>query len=111
MIRTALIAFAASSATVFLADSAPWYAILLAVPATLVVTFAGEVAFEIAYRRRIDARMLFKGVCPECSTYNSLDEVTSADPDTRCVGCNACGQRYEMYQTENGVLANRLGKN
>ena len=110
MIRTFITAFGASTATWVLTGAEPWYAVLVAVPATVAVAFVSEVLFDRAYRDQIDVRMLFDGVCPACCTYNSLDEVTSADPDKRCVGCNACGERFSMSQTENGVISTRLGK-
>ena len=65
---------------------------------------------DATYRPRADAAAMMQGVCPECRTFNSLKEVTSADPSHRRVDCQACKETYRVEMTNNGVAARRLGK-
>jgi len=113
-----LIAVAAISATAaFLAlalAGVPFSSIAWIVPATtsasIAFWFAAMIAADLTYRPRADAAAMMQGVCPECRTFNSLKEVTSADPSHRRVDCQACGETYRVEMTNNGVAARRLGK-
>lgn len=113
-----LFAIAAVSATAaFLASAlagASFYDIMWIVPVTTSVSltawFAVMILADLTYRPRVDAAAMMEGVCPECRTFNSLQEVTSADPEQRRVDCLACKESYRVRMTPNGVAAERLGK-
>lgn len=78
--------------------------------ATLIVWSLGVVAAERRFRPVIDAATIAKGVCPACRTFNSLEEVTSADPETRCAHCHACDERFAVSVQHGRLSAERLGK-
>lgn len=83
---------------------------IVASNAALIVWAAGPYVADRAYRRFVDADTMQRGICPECRTFNSLKEVTSADPKHRRVDCLACKESYRVEMTNNGVAAERLGK-
>lgn len=106
-----------SAAAAFLASAlagASFYNILWIVPVTSSLSlglWAVSLFFaDATYRPRVDAAAMMQGVCPECRTFNSLEEVTSADPNQRRVDCHACKESYRVEMTNNGVAARRLGK-
>lgn len=106
-----------SSAAAFLAAAlagASFYNVLWIVPVTASLSIGGWAAALIiadaTYRPRADADAMMNGVCPECRTFNSLQEVTSADPEQRRVDCLACKESYRVRMTPNGIAAERLGK-
>lgn len=106
-----------SSAAAFLAAAlagASFYNVLWIVPVTASLSIGGWAAALIiadaTYRPRADAAAMMQGACPECRTFNSLKEVTSADPSHRRVDCQACKETYRVEMTNNGVAARRLGK-
>lgn len=113
-----LFAIAAVSATAaFLAlalAGVPFFSIAWIVPVTTSASIAlwlgAMLVAETTYRTRADAAAMMQGVCPECRTFNSLQEVTSADPEQRRVDCLACKESYRVRMTPNGVAAERLGK-
>lgn len=113
LIGIAACAFAASIATLIVAG-APFTEFLWIPPLTVSLTMAGWcVAMMIAYstyRPRVDASVMMQGVCPECRTFNSLQEVTSADPNYRTVDCLACKERYRVSHKDGHIEAERLGK-
>lgn len=76
----------------------------------LFVWFGTTLILDLTYRTRADADAMMNGVCPECRTFNSLQEVTSADPEQRRVDCLACKESYRVRMTPNGIAAERLGK-
>lgn len=78
--------------------------------AALVVWAAGAYIADRTYRRFSDANTMHRGICPACHTFNSLEEVTSADPNTRCVHCHACDQRFAISFNGQRLAAERLGK-
>lgn len=83
---------------------------ILAGNAALIVWAFGVIAADRTFRRFLDADTMQKGVCPDCRTFNSLEEVTSADPNTRCVHCHACNQRFTVSFDGQRLQAERLGK-
>lgn len=83
---------------------------IVASNAALIVWAAGSYVANRAYRRFMDADTMQRGVCPDCRTFNSLEEVTSADPNTRCVHCHACDQRFTVSFDGQRLAAERLGK-
>lgn len=106
-----------SSAAAFLAlalAGVPFSGIVWIVPATtslsFFIWFGVTLALDLTYRTRADADAMMQGVCPECRTFNSLQEVTSADPEQRRVDCLACKESYRVRMTNSGVAAERLGK-
>lgn len=86
-----------------------WLATPAAVVATLVCWFFSSALYDDLWEPYIQARALSKGVCPSCRTFNSLEEVTSADPETRAVKCHACGEGFLVQQGDKGVKAKSLG--
>lgn len=106
-----------SAAAAFLASAlagASFYSIMWIVPVTTSVSltawFAIMILADLTYRPRLDTASMMQGVCPECRTFNSLQEVTSADPKNRRVDCQACKESYRVEMTNSGVVARRLGK-
>lgn len=113
LIAVAVISFAAAFVASALAG-ASFYNILWIVPVTSSLSIAGWagalILADATYRPRADAAATMQGVCPECRTFNSLKEVTSADPSHRRVDCQACKESYRVEMTNSGVVARRLGK-
>ena len=83
---------------------------IVASNAALIVWAAGSYVADRAYRRFLDADTMQRGICPACRTFNSLEEVTSADPNARCAHCLACGERYSVTVEHERLVAERLGK-
>ena len=113
-----LFAVAAVSATAaFLAlalAGVPLSSIAWIVPTTTSLSFffwfGTTLILDLTYRTRADADAMMNGVCPECRTFNSLQEVTSADPEQRRVDCLACKERLRVQAKEGHLTAERLGK-
>lgn len=113
-----LFAIAAVSATAaFLAlalAGVPFSSIAWIVPVTASASIAlwlgTMLVAETAYRPRLDAAAMMEGVCPKCRTFNSLQEVTSADPNYRYVDCHACKERIRIQAKDGYLTAERLGK-
>lgn len=82
----------------------------MAVSLTLCVWCVGMMIAYNTYRPRADAAAMMEGVCPECRTFNSLEEVTSADPNYRYVDCHACKERIRIQAKDGYLTAERLGK-
>lgn len=82
----------------------------MAVSLTLCVWCVGMMIAYNTYRPRADAAAMTEGVCPECRTFNSLEEVTSADPNYRYVDCHACKERIRIQAKDGYLTAERLGK-
>lgn len=106
-----------SSTAAFLAAAlagAPFFSILWIVPVVVSLSLGlWAVSLFIAYntyRPRADAAAMMEGVCPECRTFNSLEEVTSADPKYRYVDCLACKERLRVQAKDGHFTAERLGK-
>mgnify|MGYP000202049143 CR=1 FL=1 len=83
---------------------------ILAGNASLIVWAVGYYIADRHFRPAVDAATMGKGVCPACRTFNSLEEVTSADPNARCAHCLACGERYSVTVEHERLVAERLGK-
>ncbi len=83
---------------------------VLAGNAALIVWMIGSVVADRHWRPYAEAAMMSKGVCPSCLTFNSLEEVTSADPDIRCAHCHACDERFAVSLQHGRLSAERLGK-
>lgn len=81
-----------------------------AVSLTMCVWCVGMLVAFNTYRPRADAAAMMEGVCPECRTFNSLQEVTSADPNFRYVDCLACKERLRVQAKDGHLTAERLGK-
>lgn len=77
---------------------------------TILVWVIAVLAADRTYRPRMDAAAMMQGVCPDCRTFNSLQEVTSDDPDVRSVDCLACKQQYHVRLEGDHFTAERLGK-
>lgn len=113
-----LFAIAAVSATAaFLAlalAGVPFSNIAWIVPVTTSASIAlwlgTMLVAETTYRPRLDAAAMMEGVCPECRTFNSLQEVTSADPNHRYVDCMACKEHIRVTHHGDHFIAERLGK-
>jgi len=113
LIAIALCSTAASTITLMLSGS-PFlhylWMVPLAVSLTLCVWCVGMMIAYNTYRPRADAAAMMQGVCPECRTFNSLQEVTSADPNYRTVDCLACKERIRVQAKDGHLTAQRLGK-
>ena len=83
---------------------------ILAANAALIVWAFGVIAADRHFRPAVDAATTGKGVCPVCRTFNSLEEVTSADPEIRCAHCHACDERFAVSVQHGRLAAERLGK-
>lgn len=83
---------------------------VLAGTAAIVVWMIGSFAADWHWRPLLDAATMSEGVCPECRTFNSLQEVTSADPNYRTVDCLACKERIRVQAKDGHLTAHRLGK-
>lgn len=83
---------------------------VLAGNAAIVVWMIGSFVADRHWRPVLDAATMSKGVCPSCRTFNSLEEVTSADPDIRCAHCHACDERFAVSLQHGRLSAERLGK-
>lgn len=83
---------------------------VLAGTAAIVVWMIGSFAADWHWRPLLDAATMSEGVCPSCRTFNSLEEVTSADPDIRCAHCHACDERFAVSLQHGRLSAERLGK-
>ncbi len=83
---------------------------VLAGTAAIVVWMIGSFAADWHWRPLLDAATMSEGVCPSCRTFNSLEEVTSADPDIRCAHCHACDERFAVSLRRGRLSAERLGK-
>lgn len=82
----------------------------MAVSLTLCVWCVGMMIAYNTYLPRADAAAMMEGVCPECRTFNSLQEVTSADPNHRYVDCMACKEHIRVTHHGDHFIAERLGK-
>lgn len=82
----------------------------MAVSLTVCVWCGGMLIAYNTYRPRVGAAAMMEGVCPECRTFNSLQEVTSADPRYRFVDCLACKEQYRVSHEDGELKAERLGK-
>lgn len=78
--------------------------------ASLIVWAVGYAIADRHFRPFMDADTMLKGVCPDCRSFNSLEEVTSADPEIRCVNCRACDERFAVSLRDGRLSADRLGK-
>lgn len=83
---------------------------VLAGTAAIVVWMIGSFAADWHWRPLLDAATMSEGVCPSCRTFNSLEEVTSADPNHRYVDCLACKEQYRVSHKHDALVAERLGK-
>lgn len=83
---------------------------VLAGNAALIVWMIGSFVADRHWRPVLDAATMSKGVCPSCRTFNSLEEVTSADPTIRCAHCHACDERFAVSLQHGRLSAERLGK-
>ena len=113
IIGVAICAYASSFATLIVVGGTLVEFVFMPVAAcsiTIALWVAMQLAANATYRPRLDAAAMMEGVCPECRTFNSLQEVTSADPKYRYVDCLACKERLRVQAKEGHLTAERLGK-
>lgn len=113
LIGIGVVSFGAGAVAAALAGASFWdmlWIIPLTVSLSIVGWAAAMIGADATFRPRLDASAMMQGVCPECRTFNSLQEVTSADPRYRFVNCQACKERYRVSMRHNGLGAERLGK-
>jgi hypothetical protein len=113
MMEYSLGAAGGSTATLVVLNVPFFDALLIASAATIltgVIIAASQFMADQTYRPGVNAGKMMKGVCPECGVFNSLQEVTSADPSRRRVDCRACEESFEVQMTDRGITARRLGK-
>ena len=112
-IAIALCAYASSFATLIVIGGTLLEFIFMPVAAssiTICLWVAMTLIADYTYRPRLDAAAMMEGVCPECRTFNSLQEVTSADPNHRYVDCMACKEHIRVTHHGDHFIAERLGK-
>jgi hypothetical protein len=112
VIKLTLVAVASSLATCIIADvSDVWWIVPSAAASTLICYLTGSLLAKIVWQQFGDADRLRKNVCPRCSTFDSIQEVTSADPEIRAVDCLACDSRFGVVLHPSGRFsASYLGK-
>lgn len=113
LIAISLCSYAASFATLLVTGGSD--AELLWIPTfvsaiTTGLWFLAAALVDRAYRHYVDAKLMMKGVCPSCRTFNSLAEVTSTETQSRYIECMACGEKYRVQVIDGKVGAERLGK-
>lgn len=113
IISYGLVATTASFVTSALTGVGFFHAVLvgpLAASGTLILWGLGVLAADRTYRPIMDAGFIQRDVCPACSVFGSIREVTSADPDSRCAECMACRERFVIRMVRGMIRATRLGK-
>ena len=96
--------------TCFIAGVPVWMA-PVAAAITAVLNGVASLLAEITWQPYRDADAMMKNVCPRCRTFNSLEEVTSADPEMRTVECHACESLFGVKITPKGrFTATYLGE-
>lgn len=113
LIAIALCAYASSFVTLIVVGGTVSEFIFMPVAACSITICLWVVMVMIAnrtYQPRLDAAAMMEGVCPECRTFNSLQEVTSADANFRYVDCMACKERIRVSHHGDHFIAERLGK-